>query len=67
MQEKIAGIILCMIGLIMCVKPIWIWKITESWKTKESKEPSRQYMMVSRIVSGAAIGVGVLLVAGILK
>ena len=67
MQEKIAGIILCMIGFIMCIKPIWVWKITESWKTKESKEPSQQYMMVSRIVSGAAIGVGVLLVAGILK
>lgn len=67
MQEKIAGTILCIIGLIVCVKPIWIWKITESWKNKESKGPSEKYMTVLRIISGALLGIGFLLVAGILK
>ena len=67
MQEKIAGIILCIIGLLLCAKPIWVWKIMESWKTKESKEPSERYMTVLRIISGALLGIGILLVAGILK
>lgn len=66
-QEVVAGIILCALGLIMSAKPTLIWKIAESWKTKECKAPSALYMKVLRIVSGAAIGLGVLLVAGILK
>lgn len=66
-QEVVTGIILCTLGLIMSAKPTLVWKITESWKTKESAAPSQLYMKVLRIVSGAAIGLGVLLVAGILK
>ena len=66
-QEVVAGIILCTLGLIMSAKPTLIWKIAESWKTGKSKEPSALYMKVLRIVSGAAIGLGVLLVSGILK
>ena len=66
-QEVVAGIILCTLGLIMSAKPTLIWKIAESWKTEESAAPSALYMKVLRIVSGAAIGLGVLLVAGILK
>lgn len=66
-MNKIAGIILCIIGLVLSAKPTLVWKLTESWKTKESKSPSIRYMRVLRIVSGAFIGVGVLLVAGILK
>ena len=67
MQEKISGIIMATIGLILCAKPIWIWKITEGWKTKESRVPSERYMTVLRIMSGTLIGIGLLLVAGILK
>lgn len=66
-QEQIAGIILCVIGLVLSAKPKLIWKITESWKTEKDNAPSGRYMRVLRIVSGAALGVGVLLVAGILK
>lgn len=66
-QEQIAGIVLCVIGLILSAKPTLVWKLTESWKTEGSKTPSGKYMTVLRIVSGAALGVGVLLVAGILK
>ena len=67
MEERIAGIILCIIGLALSAKPTLVWKLTERWKTEESKSPSVIYMRVLRIVSGASIGVGVLLVAGILK
>lgn len=66
-QEQIAGLILCVIGLVLAVKPTLVWKLTESWKTEGSKAPSGRYMTVLRIVSGAAIGVGVLLLIGILK
>lgn len=66
-QEQIAGIILCVIGLIINAKPVLVWKLTESWKTEGTNTPSNRYMTVLRVVSGAAIGVGVLLAVGILK
>ena len=66
-QERIAGIILCLIGLVLTAKPMLVWKLTESWKTEKDGAPSGKYMTVLRIVSGAALGVGVLLVAGVLK
>ena len=66
-QEQIAGIALCIIGLVLTVKPKLVWKITESWKTEGSNAPSTRYRTVLRIVSGAAIGVGILLFIGVLK
>lgn len=66
-QEQIAGIILCVFGLILSAKPTQVWKLTESWKTEESKAPSSRYMTVLRIVSGTFLGLGVLMIAGILK
>lgn len=66
-QEQIAGIILCIIGILFSAKPALVWKLAESWKTEKSDAPSGRYMRVLRIFSGAALGVGVLLVAGILK
>ena len=66
-QEQIAGVLLCGIGLVLCVKPALIWKLTESWKSEGGRAPSKRYMQVLRIVSGAAIGVGLLLAVGILK
>ena len=66
-QEQIVGIILSIIGLVLSVKPILVWKITESWKMERSNAPSDRYMRVLRIVGGAFLGVGVLLLVGILK
>ena len=66
-QEQIAGIILCVIGLVLSAKPTLVWKITESWKTEKSNAPSDRYRRVLRVVGGAALGVGVLLLVGILK
>ena len=66
-QEQMAGIMLCIIGLVLAVKPTWVWKLTESWKTEGSGAPSGGYMRVMRIVSGVALGLGVLLMMGILK
>ena len=66
-QEQIAGIVLCAIGLVLAIRPAWVWKLTESWKTEGSGAPSGRYMRVMHIVSGATLGVGVLLLMGILK
>lgn len=66
-REQIAGIALCIIGLVLTVKPKLLWKLTESWKTEGSNAPSTRYRTVLRIVSGAAIGVGILLFIGVLK
>ena len=67
MGARIAGIVLCIIGLVLSAKPTLAWKLTESRKTEKSGAPSRRYMTVVRVVSGAMLGVGVLLAAGILK
>ena len=66
-QEQIVGIILSIIGLVLSVKPILVWKITESWKMERSNAPSDRYMRVLHVVSGTTLGLGVLLAAGILK
>ncbi|MGM9579583.1 MAG: DUF6199 family natural product biosynthesis protein [Evtepia sp.] len=66
-QEQLAGILLCLIGLALSAKPTLVWTLTEGWKTEKGSAPSDRYRTVLRIVSGAALGLGVLLVAGILK
>ena len=65
-QEQIAGILLCVTGLVRSAKPTRVWKLTES-REAEKQRPSGRYIWVLRIVSGAALGVGVLLAAGVLK
>lgn len=66
-QEQMAGITLCAIGLALCAKPMLVWRITESWKAEKSSAPSYRYRRVLRVVGGAALGVGALLLTGILK
>ena len=66
-QEQNAGIFICVIGLVLAAKPTLVWRLTESWKTEKSTAPSDRYMRVLRIVAGAALGVGVLLLIGVLK
>ena len=66
-QEQLAGMILCILGLVLLAKPMLVWRLTESWKTAGSSAPSDGYLRLLRIVSAAAICVGVLLLAGIVK
>jgi hypothetical protein len=41
-------ILLTLFGLVMLVRPTVIWKITESWKSKDASEPSTMYMWFTR-------------------
>ena len=66
-QEQIAGIVLCAIGLVLSFGPTRLWKLTESWKSQGSSAPSDTYRRVIRVVGGATLGVGVLLLTGIVK
>lgn len=66
-QEQIAGIVLCAIGLVLSIGPTWLWKLTESWKSQGSSAPSDSYRRVMRVVGGATLGLGVLLLTGVVK
>lgn len=39
----VLGIILLLIGLVMLLKPEFIWRIAESWKSADATEPSFFY------------------------
>lgn len=65
-QEMLAGIVIGMIGLALCLFPAQLWKLTEAWKNRQSGTPSNQYSLVLRIVGGAFCCFGVLLMFGIL-
>lgn len=65
-QSVIGGLVFCVIGLLLCGFPTAMWQLTEKWKSEGAEAPSKQYMTLLRILSGAFIGFGVLLAAGIL-
>lgn len=44
-----ASLILIIIGVMMIIKPIKIWEIAESRKTKNKKEPTNYYLNIVRI------------------
>ncbi len=52
-----AGGFLIIIGCIMLLKPRSIWKISDSWKTKDGGEPKAFYMKL-------IVMVGILLILG---
>ncbi|MHC0038770.1 DUF6199 family natural product biosynthesis protein [Pseudoneobacillus sp. C159] len=54
------GVILIIIGVSMIIKPSFIWRITESWKSNDGTEPSDLYVLSTRfggiIMTLAGIG-----------
>ena len=65
-QNIIAGISLCLIGLVLCIFPSTIWKISEKWKSDNADKPSTKYITITRIVSGVFISIGIFLALGII-
>ncbi|MDD4089176.1 MAG: hypothetical protein PHS04_03915 [Tissierellia bacterium] len=53
----IASVILIILGVIMIIKPLIIWKIADSWKTKNKTEPANYYLNMIR-VGGFILTVG---------
>lgn len=56
-QELIGGLVLCLIGLgLVFVSPVKLWALTEKWKTQGGEQPSKQYVVLIRIL-GAVFAV----------
>lgn len=66
-QSNIVGLIMCMIGLCLNAFPTAIWRLSEKWKSEGASAPSEKYMTILRILSGAFIGLGVLLASGVIN
>lgn len=65
-QSNIAGIILCLMGVLLCAFPLVIWEISEKWKSNSASAPSAKYTTTLRIVGGIFIGLGILLALGVI-
>lgn len=50
MQDKIAGLLLMFISLLLLLFPKQIWKFTEAWKNNDTTAPSKGYIIVLRCV-----------------
>lgn len=44
-----ASLILIILGVMMIIKPMKIWKIADSWKTKNKTEPTNYYLNLVRV------------------
>ena len=61
-QELLAGISLCVIGLILLFVPAKaIWTVTEKWKTKNGDAPSKNYTILIRVLGAVFSIVGITL------
>ena len=46
-EEIIGGLVLCVMGLgLFFVSPVWLWTLTEKWKTKDGTGPSKSYAIL---------------------
>ena len=58
----LGGIVLIMVGIVYFIKPTWVWKITERWKSYYADEPSDFYLLVVRITGGFFILFGIVMI-----
>ena len=66
-QTLLAGIVMCLMGLCMLFVPAYrIWSITEKWKTAGGKQPSRSFIIVTRVLGIIFLIVGIGLLCGLL-
>lgn len=62
----IGGILLAIAGVIMTVRPQWIFSLTEMWKNDSATEPSDLYLTSTRVggVFFILIGIGAIIILG---
>ncbi|GGH73642.1 hypothetical protein JOD43_000110 [Pullulanibacillus pueri] len=51
--------IFIVLGLLMSLKPLWIWRVTESWLTEHGR-PSTLYLYVLQILGVIFILLGII-------
>lgn len=66
-QSNTAGIILCLMGIVLCFFSPVIWKISEKWKSDNASAPSAKYTAVLRILGVIFTVFGILLFSGVIK
>ena len=59
----IMGVVMILVGFFMIFKAEMFWKITESWKSHSSIEPSSLYKWSTRLGGLIVLGIGVVAVA----
>lgn len=65
-QSNAAGIILFLMGMLLCAFPQVVWKISEKWKSDNASAPSSKFITAMRIVGGAFAGIGIMLAFGVI-
>lgn len=60
-QELIAAIVICFISLMLIIFPKKVWKMAESWKSKEISQPSNIYKIICRCVGTVMIIVAIII------
>lgn len=53
-------VFLIVAGLLMLAKPIWLWEISERWKSSDATEPSPMYILSLRFGGVVCLIVGIL-------
>ena len=66
MQSIIAGILITVIGALLCLNPSGVWKMTESRKTPGAAGASASFLKILRAVGAALMIAGVLVCTGVL-
>lgn len=62
----IGGILFAIVGVIMTVRPQWIFSLAEMWKNDSATEPSDLYLISTRVggVFFILIGIGAIIFLG---
>lgn len=63
------GIIILMLGIVIFLKPHFIWKVTEEWKSYRADEPSDLYIKSTKLggILFALFGVTIIILPLILE
>lgn len=59
MKVIIGGIAIFLWGLFMCLSPYKFWELFESWKSTRNAEPSKRYLVETRLGGIICMIVGV--------
>lgn len=58
----IVGIAAVAVGVFAFLKPVFIWKLTEQWKSYRAEEPSDSYLLSVKMAGALAVIVGIVMI-----
>lgn len=61
-QIILVGILIIAFGVTIFVKPIWLWQLTEKWKSYGADEPSDFYITSTKFGGVVSVLAGVFFV-----